>query len=181
MVATTGRGAWLAQLHHFFDAGLFNMTNEPDIHVPWLFGAAGEPQATADLVRTILTRPMAHPYTNAGKLPRPFVGPSFALAPQGFADGMDDDAGAMTAWYVFATLGLYPLVPGEPWYAVSVPAFAHITLDLGGGRRMTVRRVGPRDGLVVRAGWNGRPLGDWRVTHQALMEGGTLTVTTRPR
>lgn len=54
-------------------------------------------------------------------------------------------------------------------------------LDLGGGRRMTVRRVGPRDGLVVRADWNGRPLGDWRVTHQALMEGGTLTVITRPR
>lgn len=181
MVATTGRDAWLAQLHHFFDAGLFNMTNEPDIHVPWLFGAAGEPQATADLVRTILTRPMAHPYTNAGKLPRPFVGPSFALAPQGFADGMDDDAGAMTAWYAFATLGLYPLVPGEPWYAVSVPAFARTTLDLGGGRRMTVRRVGPRDGLVVRADWNGRPLDDWRVTHATLLEGGTLTVTTRTR
>ncbi|WP_322964034.1 glycoside hydrolase domain-containing protein [Sphingomonas fuzhouensis] len=181
MVATVGRAEWLAQLHHFFDAGLFNMTNEPDIQVPFLFAAAGQPQATADLVRTILTQPMAHPYTNAGKLPQPFVGRSFALAPQGFADGMDDDAGAMTAWYVFASLGLYPLVPGEPWYVVTVPSFARATIDLGRGRRMTVRRVGPRDGAIVRADWNGRALADWRVTHKALLEGGTLTVTTRPR
>ena len=157
------------------------MTNEPDIQVPWLFAAAGQPQATADLVRTILTQPMAHPYTNAGKLPQPFVGHSFALAPQGFADGMDDDAGAMTAWYVFASLGLYPLVPGEPWYVVTVPAFARTSIDLGQGRRMTVRRIGPGDGVVVRADWNGRTLADWRVGHHALLEGGILTVTTRPR
>ena len=181
MVATVGRSEWLAQLHRFFDAGLFNMTNEPDIQVPWLFAAAGQPQATADLVRKILTQPMAHPYTNAGKLPQPFVGHSFALAPQGFADGMDDDAGAMTAWYVFASLGLYPLVPGEPWYVVTVPAFARTSIDLGQGRRMTVRRIGPRDGVVVRADWNGRTLADWRVGHHALLEGGILTVTTRPR
>ncbi|MFE8583680.1 glycoside hydrolase domain-containing protein [Sphingomonas sp. NCPPB 2930] len=181
MVATVGRSEWLAQLHRFFDAGLFNMTNEPDIQVPWLFAAAGQPQATADLVRKILTQPMAHPYTNAGKLPQPFVGHSFALAPQGFADGMDDDAGAMTAWYVFASLGLYPLVPGEPRYVVTVPAFARTSIDLGQGRRMTVRRIGPRDGVVVRADWNGRTLADWRVGHHALLEGGILTVTTRPR
>lgn len=181
MVATVGKPEFLRELHHFFDAGLFNMTNEPDIQVPWLFGALGEPQATADLVRTILTRPMAHPYTNAGKLPQPFVGPSFALAPQGFADGMDDDAGAMTAWYVFASLGLYPLVPGEPWYSVTVPAFTRATIDMGGGRRVTIRRVGPRDGLVVRADWNGTTLADWRVNHHALTKGGILTVTTRAR
>ncbi|WP_343525489.1 glycoside hydrolase domain-containing protein [Sphingomonas sp.] len=181
MVATVGKREWLAQLHHFFDAGLFNMTNEPDIQVPWLFAAAGEPQATADLVRTILTRPMAHPYTNAGKLPQPFIGRSFALAPQGFADGMDDDAGAMTAWYVFATLGLYPLVPGEPWYMVTVPSFSRATIDMGHGRRVTVLRQGPRDGAILRADWNGRALDDWRVAHRMLLEGGTLTVTTRAR
>lgn len=181
MTATVGKRDWLAQLHRFFDDGLFNMTNEPDIHVPWLFAAAGEPQATADLIRKILTQPMEHPYTNEGKLARPFVGHSFALAPQGFADGMDDDAGAMTAWYVFASLGLYPLVPGEPWYQVTVPAFSRMTMDLAQGRRVTVRRVGPRDGTVIRADWNGRVLTNWRVDHDALVKGGILTVTTQPR
>jgi putative alpha-1,2-mannosidase len=179
MVKTVGRDRFVDQLHHFFDAGLFNMTNEPDIQVPWLFAALGKPQPTATLVRTILTRPIAHPYTNAGKLPVPLVGPSFQLAPQGFADGMDDDAGAMTAWYVFASLGLYPLVPGEPWYVVSTPAFSATRIDMGGGRTLTIRRSGPAEGVPVSAALNGKPLIDFRVTHAALAGGGELVVTTR--
>ncbi|MDF0487840.1 glycoside hydrolase family 92 protein [Sphingomonas sp. H39-1-10] len=181
MTETVGRDRLLKQLHHFFDAGLFNMTNEPDIQVPWMFAALGEPQATADSVRTILTKPIAHPYTNSGKLPVPFVGRSFALSPQGFADGMDDDAGGMTAWYVFATLGLYPLVPGEPWYMLTVPAFERIRLDLGNGRRLTIRRVGPEGGAIVQARFNGRDLPQFRLTHGDLLRGGELTITTSLR
>ena len=178
MTQTVGRDRLLGELHHFFDAGLFNMTNEPDIQVPWMFAALGQPHATADLVRTILTKPIAHPYTNSGKLPVPFVGRSFALSPQGFADGMDDDAGGMTAWYVFATLGLYPLVPGEPWYVVTTPAFARSDIDLGKGRTLTIRRSGPEDGRITQASLNGRPLPNYRVQHADLLRGGTLTVTT---
>ncbi len=179
MVETVGREAFLGELRHFFDADLFNMTNEPDIHVPWLFAALGAPQRTADLVRTILTQPIAHPYTNSGKRAVPFVGRSFALAPQGFADGMDDDAGGMTAWYVFATLGLYPLVTGEPWYVVTVPAAAQARIDLGNGRTLVIRRAGPRGGRIVRADFDGRALSGWRIDHATLLRGGTLTVTTR--
>ncbi len=181
LVKTVGPATFEGEVRHFFDAGLFNMTNEPDIHVPWLFAVVGQPQRTADLVRTIMTRPIAHPYTNSGKRPTPFVGRSFDLAPQGFADGMDDDAGAMTAWYVFAALGLYPLVPGEPWYVVTTPAVANARIDLGNGRALAIRRVGPYDGTIVRADWNGRMLTDWRVEHATLLRGGTLTVTTRAR
>jgi putative alpha-1,2-mannosidase len=50
------------------------------------------------------------------------------LQPQGFADGMDDDAGTMSAWYIWATLGLYPLTPGEPRYLVTAPIPAVTTL-----------------------------------------------------
>jgi len=128
-----------------------------------------------------MTRPIAHPYTNSGKRPTPFVGRSFELAPQGFADGMDDDAGAMTAWYVFAALGLYPLVPGEPWYVVTTPAVANARIDLGNGRALAIRRVGPYDGTIVSVDWNGRTLTDWRVEHATLLRGGALTVTTRAR
>ncbi|MEG3165243.1 glycoside hydrolase family 92 protein [Sphingomonas sp. PB2P19] len=181
MAESVGRDRFVAQLRHFFDAGLFNMTNEPDIQVPWMFAALGEPQATADLVRTILTKPIAHPYTNSGKLPVPFVGRSFALSPQGFADGMDDDAGGMTAWYVFATLGLYPLVPGEPWYMLTTPAFARATLDLGNGRHLTIRRDGPAGGAITQARLNGKPVAQFRLTHADLLRGGILTITTVPR
>jgi putative alpha-1,2-mannosidase len=94
---------------------------------------------------------------------------------------MDDDAGGMTAWYVFATLGLYPLVPGEPWYMLTTPAFARVTLDLGNGRRLTIRRDGPADGAITQARLNGKPVAQFRLAHADLLRGGTLTITTVPR
>ncbi len=179
LTATVGRERLIGELSHFFDAKLFNMTNEPDIQVPWMFAALGKTQATANLVHTVLTAPIAHPYTNSGKLPVPFVGRSFALSPQGFADGMDDDAGGMTAWYVFATLGLYPLVPGEPWYIVTTPAFDRSSIELGNGHTLTIQRSGPENGRLARASLNGRPLTNFRLQHADLLIGGTLEVTTR--
>src|SRR5204862_150024 len=101
MVATLGRQRFLGELDRFFADGLFNMTNQPDIQVPWLYAALDERDRTARLVHRIMTQAIDHPYTNAGKRDVPFHGRSFALAPQGFADGMDDDAGAMTGWYAF--------------------------------------------------------------------------------
>lgn len=111
----------LPELDRFFADNLFNMTNQPDLHVPWLYAWLGMPEATSRIVRRYLTEPVAHRYTNAGVRPEHFFGRSFALAPQGFADGMDDDAGTMSAWYIWSVLGLYPLTPGEPCYVVARP------------------------------------------------------------
>jgi putative alpha-1,2-mannosidase len=137
--------AWLRQtmgdrfrpeLRRFFAGNLFNMTNQPDIHVPYLLAWDGAPAETAAVVERYLTQEVEHRYTNAAVRPRPWVGRSFALSPQGFADGMDDDAGTMTAWYVWATLGLYPLVPGEPEYVVTRPQAEIIVIRPAGGRRI---------------------------------------------
>ncbi|MBM7404537.1 MULTISPECIES: glycoside hydrolase domain-containing protein [Sphingomonas] len=125
MVATLGKERFLRELDRFFADGLYNMTNQPDIHAPWLYAALGRPDKTRDLVHRYLTEPVDHPYTNAGKRPVPFRGHSFALAPQGYADGMDDDAGAMSAWYVFGALGFYPLVPGKPDLVTTAPLGKH--------------------------------------------------------
>lgn len=125
MVATLGKERFLRELDRFFAEGLYNMTNQPDIHAPWLYAALGRPDKTRDLVHRYLTESVDHPYTNAGKRPVPFRGRSFALAPQGYADGMDDDAGAMSAWYVFGALGFYPLVPGKPDLVTIAPLVRH--------------------------------------------------------
>ena len=51
------------------------------------------------------------------------------MSPQGFADGMDDDAGTMSAWYVWAMLGLYPITPGDPRYVVTTPMGRNIRIN----------------------------------------------------
>ncbi len=146
MVATLGRDRFLRELDTFFARGLYNMTNQPDIHAPWLYAALGHPEKTAALVHRYLTRPVDHPYANEGKRPVPAHGHSFALAPQGFADGMDDDAGAMSAWYVWGSLGRFPLVPGTPDLIAARPLVDRATLRSGG----TVRGAGyaDRGGLI---------------------------------
>jgi putative alpha-1,2-mannosidase len=58
----------------------------------------------------------------------PWAGRSFALAPQGFADGMDDDAGTMSAWYIWSMLGRYPLTPGEPRFIETTPIVRNVRI-----------------------------------------------------
>lgn len=169
-----GRERFSAELTRFFSEGLFNMTNQPDIHAPFLYAATGEAERTSSLVDQILNRPMDHWYTNGGKRAAPWRGRAFALAPVGYADGMDDDAGGMAAWYVWASLGLYPLTPGEPRYALTTPAFDKATINLPDGRAIRIKRRGPAHGRLVAVRWNGRPLDSLFIDHATLTQGGSL-------
>jgi putative alpha-1,2-mannosidase len=74
----------IPELERFFGDNLFNITNQPDLHVPYLLAWAGQRDAGLAIVRLYLTSPVAHRYTNSGVRPEPWFGRSFALAPQGF-------------------------------------------------------------------------------------------------
>ncbi|MBB5685434.1 glycoside hydrolase domain-containing protein [Sphingobium boeckii] len=117
------------ELDRFFADNLFNMTNQPDIHVPYLLAWAGDRKATDRLVRRYVEKAVPHRYVNSGVRPQPWVGRSFALAPQGFADGMDDDAGTMSAWYIWASLGLYPITPGKPHFVRTTPLAQRVRIN----------------------------------------------------
>jgi putative alpha-1,2-mannosidase len=116
------------ELDRFFADNLFNFTNQPDLHAPYLLAWAGDSAAASRIVQRYMREAVPHRYTNAGVRPEPWVGKSFALAPQGFADGMDDDAGTMSAWYIWSTLGLFPLTPGEPHYIMTMPMTSRATI-----------------------------------------------------
>ncbi|MFD1952221.1 glycoside hydrolase domain-containing protein [Sphingomonas arantia] len=138
-IAATLGSRFRPELDRFFAENLFNMTNQPDIHVPWIYAFAGNPAATRRIVDRYLREPVPHRYTNAGVRPQPWVGRSFAPQPQGFADGMDDDAGTMSAWYVWSSIGRYPLVPGTPGFVTIAPLVRGATLRLPG--RAPIRLV----------------------------------------
>lgn len=167
-----GRERFNAELSRFFDQGLFNMTNQPDIQAPFLFALSGDPARTAALVDAILHRPMNHWYTNGGKRKKPWHGRAFALDPVGYADGMDDDAGGMAAWYVWASLGLYPLVPGKPFYALTPPSFDWTEITLPNGRKLRIERSGDQ----APPAWNGTALPGYTIDHRTIGTGGTLRI-----
>src|SRR5262245_60867836 len=48
----------------------------------------------------------------------------------------NDDVGALSSWYVWAALGLYPQTPGVPMLVLGSPLFPHAEIDAGAGRRI---------------------------------------------
>lgn len=171
-----GRDRFVAELTRFFDQDLFNMTNQPDIQTPFLFATVGEPEATHVLVDRILHRPMDHWYTNSGRRDVAWRGRAFALAPVGYADGMDDDAGGMAAWYVWASLGLYPLTPGLPTYVVTTPSFDRIEIIPSLGKSLQIERGEESGSGLERVRWNDVDLFAAEVDHAQIRDGGRLAV-----
>lgn len=151
------------ELAAFFADNLFNMTNQPDMHVPYIMAWAGNPSATDAVVSRYLTEPVVHRYTNAAVRPTPWVGRSFALSPQGFADGMDDDAGAMTGWYIWSVLGLYPLTPGQPRYVVARPQVPKAIIRPSRGPMIIIGKSG-----AGQLSLNGSPIGAVHLDHRQL-------------
>ncbi len=128
--------------------------NEPDIHAAYLFNRFGRPDLTQRWVRWIMEN-------------------KYAAAPDGL-DG-NDDAGTLSAWYVWSALGLYPLDPCSGNYELGSPIFSRAVVHLRGGDLVIVAdHHGPDRPFVSRVEWNGTPLGRTWVSHDEIARGGEL-------
>ena len=106
------------------------LNNEPDMEAPWAYHYAGRPDRTAEVVHAALTWQFG---TGAGGLPG------------------NDDSGALSSWYVWASLGLFPLA-GQGLFLVNAPAFARGVLRVDGGEFVDRDHRAPRD--PDRRGWH---------------------------
>ena len=86
--------------------------NEPGFGVPWLYNYIGQPWKTEHTVDRV----------------RGLFGPT----PDG--EPGNDDLGALSSWYVWAALGLYPSTPATPILTVAAPLFDRVVIALPGGR-----------------------------------------------
>ncbi|MBR5052289.1 MAG: glycoside hydrolase family 92 protein [Bacteroidaceae bacterium] len=178
MIELVGKKELGEQLHTFFKEELYNQGNEPDIHVPFLFGRLGMPQKTAGIVRTLATESITHRYGGNDAYPTPFIGCAFVNQSRGYCFEMDEDDGAMSAWYVFASIGMYPLVVGEAVYELFPPLFDKVTLHLGadGQTKVVIRNQGrtSEKQLVKKVTWNGKTLSNFQIPVKELKKGGEL-------
>ena len=186
MIELVGKKELGAQLQRFFKEELYNQGNEPDIHVPFLFGRLGMPQETSGIVRTLATESITHRYGGNDAYPTPFVGCAFVNQPRGYCFEMDEDDGAMSAWYVFASIGMYPLIVGEAVFELFPPLFDKVTLHLGADQKTTVviRTEGQSrkmengkwvNGKYKSVTWNGKTLPNFQIAVKELKKGGELT------
>lgn len=154
-----GAEAFIQRLDRFFDEGHFDPSNQPSFHIAWLYNYVGAAHKTQARVRQILD---AHFSADPGGLPG------------------NDDAGAMSAWFVWAALGLYPVSPGTPLYQLSTPlvdrAVIHLHPEHYDGRAFVIEAVGnsPEAVYIQSATLNGEPFERTWIRHDEIAAGGTL-------
>jgi predicted alpha-1,2-mannosidase len=151
-----GKKEFARNLDAFFAAGQYWHGNEPDQQVPFLYNSSGQPWKTQATVQRILDE-------------------EYSSTPGGLCG--NDDAGQISAWYVFASMGLYPVCPSQQEYAVTSPSFEKITLQLPRGKTLVIRAKGASgEKRYIRTGnLNGKPIRSWLIRHDDLTKGGTLT------
>ncbi len=159
-----GEDAFIARLDQFFADGHHDASNQPSFHIPWLYNHAGRPSSTQEQVRRLL----ADRFSSA-------------------VDGLpgNDDAGAMSAWYVLAAVGLYPVNPGSLHYQISTPAVQSAVIHLNpahhDGGTFTVQVEGsPDDVYIQSATLDGDPLDRPYVTHEEITSGADLHLVVGP-
>ncbi|MDP4228646.1 MAG: glycoside hydrolase family 92 protein, partial [Bacteroidota bacterium] len=96
----------------------FASGNEPDFEVPWTYNWTDAPYKTQTIVRRIIKEQ----YSNRDNgLPG------------------NDDLGAMGAWYVFANIGMFPMIPGVAGFSINSPSFPVVKIHLGSGKTLLIR------------------------------------------
>lgn len=135
--------------------GQYAQGNEPSHHVAYLFNYIGQPHKTQFYVNKILTE-------------------LYTAAPDGLCG--NEDCGQMSAWYVFSAMGFYPVNPVDGKYQLGTPLFEKVTIKTGPEKRfvITANKESGKHIYVKKVLLNGKPLDRTWITHEEIMNGGTL-------
>ena len=164
--AMGGRSSFISKLNILFGIGAPSPTgegrgekpgegfywhgNEPCHQIPYMYAWAGQPWKTQQLVHHILKT-------------------EYLDVPGGLSG--NDDAGQMSAWYIFSMLGFYPVCPAAPYYIIGTPAFEYARVG-----NLVIEAEGVSDGniYIQSATWNGQPYTKTHISHDMITRGGTL-------
>ena len=112
-----GKEKFEAKLDSLFSEGRYWHGNEPCHQIAYLYDFIGKREKTIEQVAHILDT-------------------EYNDTPGGLSG--NDDAGQMSAWYVFSSMGFYPVCPATDRYMLSAPRFQKVTLNLQDGKKFTI-------------------------------------------
>lgn len=137
--------------------GQYVQGNEPTHHVLYLYNHARMPWRTAELSREICKQ-------------------LYLPAPNGLCG--NEDCGQMSAWYIFSSLGFYPLDPLTGRYELTAPLFPESQLHLENGKTFTIRAEGLSDQACYIASVivDGKPYKHSYITHDQILSGSTVVL-----
>lgn len=154
---TFGYGMEIHEMSEMADLelGQFALSNQPSFHYPFLFSYIGKPEKTQPLLKMVLKQLFNDSY-------------------QGFPG--DEDNGSMAAWYVFNSLGFYPVTPGSGQYVIGMPLYDRVQISLPKGKELTIQTNPNEDyNLFLKAVTvNGKANPHLYLTHEELVKGGSI-------
>lgn len=152
-----GKKNFTARLDSMFNYQRYWHGNEPCHQIAYLFPYGGQPWKTQMNVRNIVK----NEYNNA---------------PGGLAG--NDDAGQMSAWYIFSTLGFYPVCPSTPYYIIGSPLHEKATIKLANGKTFTIKTFNNNEENVYiqYMTLNGHEYKEPYLKHSDIMNGGTFEI-----
>ncbi|MBQ4161875.1 MAG: GH92 family glycosyl hydrolase [Parabacteroides sp.] len=135
--------------------GQYAHGNEPSHHVIYLFNKINQPWKTQEYVAKVL-----HDF--------------YLNAPDGICG--NEDCGQMSAWFVFSSMGFYPVDPASGKYEIGTPLFSEVKMHLNNGKTFTVLapNVSHTRIYVQSVRLNGAPYEKSYITHEQIMNGDTL-------
>lgn len=135
--------------------GQYAQGNEPNHHVPYLYAYVGEQWKTAELVHQAMTK-------------------YYIDKPNGLCG--NDDAGQMSAWYVFSSLGIYPVNPMDGKYVFGSPLMQSAKITLQNGKTFEIKTKNHKSNniYIKSVKLNNVNYNKGYITHEELMNGGTL-------
>lgn len=152
-----GLGALLnleTALDSLFEKNEYWHGNEPGHHIPFLYNYTAAPWKTQEKVARILA--------------------------EEYSDGIgglsgNDDAGQMSAWYVFAAMGLYPVNPVGGEYMLCTPVFDNISIHLPNGKKASIKASG-KGAYIQSITVNGKPYKGFSIPHETLVRGAEIII-----
>ena len=174
-----GESAYLAKLDEFFARDLYNHANEPDLQVPLMYNTTKEAYKSQDWMHQLAVDTVIQNYFNDNSRGiGSYIGKIYRNQPQAYLRTMDDDAGAMSAWYIFTASGFSPACVGWPVYYLNVPLFKSLQYELPGGKtfKIEVENFNLNHKYIKAVFLNGKPYTKNYIDQNELIQGGTLRI-----
>ena len=148
-----------------FSGNHYHHDNEPGHHYIYLYVYCGQPWKTQELVRK-------HTTINYRNEPLGING--------------NDDCGQMSAWYLFSTMGFYPVTPASGVYAIGAPQFPRITLHYQAGGKpvqldIVAHHLSAENLYVQSVTLDGKPVDHPFISHADLVKGQQLVFEMGPK
>ena len=132
----------------------FAAGNEPDFQVPWTYNWINKPNKTSQTISRILNEQYN---SSVSGLPG------------------NDDLGTMGAWYVFASIGLYPMIPGVGGFSINIPAFENISIDLPNNNSLIIDKTGPDNFFIKSLSFDKTAHNSTWINWDKISKGGVLS------